>query len=262
MTEFLTRIFGGDVHQTILNYFNEMKAKGTKFAQEMKFSGKLINPSQTVFGFAKSVVNVDLKVKFEVANGNQVYVTDATATLPRETPWFKRYFFSCQEGKLYKFPSFPSIAEIKTKWCQSKIASKEEHPEGKVWCQSDTQTLDDYFMYGDPYPKSLQECAVVRSLEVYAFHFKPDSDDGINVEADIRYDLRYDFPLFGYKHLNHGGTINTGHGINKYFLGGLMLGGAFDDFKKFLAKTKASMDCAPALEGLLQVMMAPRLATP
>lgn len=258
MPEFLTRIFGRDVQQTILQYFNEMKVKGSKLAEEMRFSGVLKNPSQVVFGFAKSEVNMALKVKYEVADDNQVYITEATMT--PDTPWFKKYFFSCQEGKRYNFPSFSSISEDISKWCQAKINTKAEHPEKKVWCQSAAQTLDDYYMYGEPYPKTLQECAVVRSMQVYSFHFEPDSD-GVDVEADVKFDLRYSFPVIGYKHLDNDGKKKAGHGINKYFVGGLILGGAYEDFKRLLSKTKASMDCTPALEGLLQVMMEPKLAT-
>lgn len=258
MTDLLNRIFGRDVQQTILTYFSEMKAKGSKLAQELKISGKLINPGQAVFGFAKSEVNLKLDVKFEVADGKQVYITDAVLT--PEVPWFKKYFFFCKDGNQFSFPSFPSVAELKAKWCQAKNASREEHPGGGEWCQTDVQTLDDYYMYGEPYPKSLQECSVVRSMQVYNFHFEPDSD-GIDVESDIKYDLRVDLPVLGYKRLDNGGKMKMGYGISKYFVGGLVLGGAYEDFKKLLAKTKANIDCTPALDGLLQTMLVPKLAT-
>lgn len=258
MTDLLMRIFGRDVPQTILTYFNEMKAKGNKFAQELKIPGKLINPGQAVFGFSKSEVNLKLAVKFEVEDNQRVHITDAVLT--PEVPWFKKYFFFCTNGNRFSFPSFPSVAELKAKWCQSQKASGEVRPEGGAWCQTDALTLDDYFMHGDPYtPASLQDCAVVRSMQVYNFHFEPDSD-GIEVEADIKYDLRARLPVIGYRHLDNGGKIKTGYGISKYFVGGLILGGAYDDFKKLLAKTKANMDCTPALEGLLQAMMVQNLA--
>lgn len=258
MAEFLNRIFGRDVHQSILNYFNEMKARGGKFAREMKFSGKLMNPSQAVFGFSKSEVGVKLDLAFEVADDKRVYLTDAVLT--PDVPWFKKYFFFCKQGKQFSFPSFPSVAELRSKWCRAMTASSREHPDGGAWCQTDAKTLDDYFMYGDPYPESLQECSVVRSIQIYNFHFEPDSD-GIDVESDIRYDLRFSIPVFGYTHLDNGGKLKRGYGIGKYFAGGLMLGGAYEDFKKLLAKTKASMDCTPALEGLLQAMLGPKLVT-
>lgn len=258
MTEFINRVFGRDVQQTILNYFNEMKAKGGKFANEMKISGKLINPSQAVFGFSKPEVNAKLDVKFEVEDNNRVYITDAVVT--PEIPWFKKYFFFCKKGNQFSFPSFPSVTELKARWCKTKIDAKEEYPEAGGWCQTEAKTLDDYFMYGEPYPESLQECSVVRSIQVYNFHFEPDSD-GIDLEGDIRYDLRFSLPWIGYKQLDNGGKVKTGYGISKYFIGGLMLGGAYEDFKKLLAKTRVNMDCTPALEGLLQTMLVPKLAT-
>lgn len=258
MTEFIRRIFGRDVHETILTCYNEMKAKGSKFAKELKFSGKLLNPSQAVFGFSKSEVDVKLNVKFEVEDGNRVYLTDVTLT--PEVPWFKKYFFFCKQGNQFSFPGFPSVAELKAKWCQSRKDAHEKHPDGREWCQTDVATLDDYFMYGQPYPASLQECSIVRSMQVYNFHFEPDSD-GFDVEGDIRYDLRFSLPVLGYIHLDNGGKMKRGYDISKYFAGGLMLGGAYEDFKKLLAKTKARMDCTPALEGLLQAMLSPKLAT-
>lgn len=256
MTEFLDRIFGRNVQQTILEYFNTMKAKGGEFVQEMNFAGKLRNPSKAVFGFAKTEVNVALKAKYEVEGDKQVYLTDATLT--PDTPWFKKYFFFCTQGNQFKFPSFPSVDDLKKTWCKIKTDTKAEHPEGKDWCATDAKIWDEYFLYGDPYPESLQECAVVRSLEVYSFHFETDSD-GIDVESDVKYDLRFKL-LKWYKHINNDGKIKRGYDISKYFVGGLILGGAYDDFKKLLAKTKANMDCAPALDGLLRAMMGPQLA--
>lgn len=255
MTEFLDRIFGCNVQQTILDYFNTMKAKGGEFVQEMKFTGKLRDPGKAVFGFAKSEVNVALKAKYELGDNKQVYLTDVTVT--PEVPWFKKYFFFCKQGNRFNFPSFPSVDELKKTWCKFKIDTKAEHPEGKEWCATDAKIWDEYFLYGDPYPASLQECAVVRSLEVYNFHFEPDSD-GIDVESDIKYDLRFRF--LGYRHIDNSGKMKRGYDISKYFVGGLMLGGAYDEFKRLLAKTKANMDCTPALEGLLRSMMGPRLA--
>lgn len=258
MTEILNRIFGRDVQQTFLQYVNEMKAKGNKFVQEMRFTGVLHNPSQAVFGFLKSDVTVKLDAKFEVEDGKTVYITEATLT--PETPWFKKYFFFCKTGNHFNFPPFPSVAELKAKWCQSKVNANEKYPDRGEWCATSTQTLDDYYKYGDPYPKSLQECSVVRSMQVYSFHFRPDSDDGIDVKSNIRYDLRAS-TFLGYLYLDNGGKVKYGYNISKYFVGGLILGGAYEDFKKFLAKTKASMDCTPALEGLLQAMIGQRFAT-
>lgn len=257
MTEFINRIFGRDVHQAILDYFNEMRAKGSKFAQEMRLSGILHKPSDAVFGFLESDVGVTLDVKFEVEDNKRAYITNAFVKL--KNPWLKTYFFFCRQDKQFSFPSFPSVAELKAKWCQIKIASQEKHPDGGEWCATDEKTRDDYYFYGKP-PKSFQECSMVRSMEVYAFHFEPASD-GINVKSDIRYDLRFPFSVFGYIHLDNGGKKKKGFDVSDYFVGGLMLGGAYEDFKKLLAKTKASMDCTPALEGLLQSMMGPTLAT-
>lgn len=260
MTELFKRIFGNVFQQAVLKYVDEMKAKGMEVVQKMDLSGKFQNPPRVVFGFSKSEVKLDLNVQFAVEKAGDkesVYATDAT--LKPNTPWQNKYFFFCQRNSdAFTLPNFPSIQSLKEGWCKFMKKEEPKNPAGQDWCATDAQTLDDYYLYGDPYGDR-EGCVAVRSLEIYSFRFKPD-DDGLNVRGHIKYDLRFKLPAWGYVSPKMGD--NSHYSLSQYFKGGFMLGGATKLFQDLLTKTKVSKDCMPAIEALLHTMLTPTLATP
>jgi hypothetical protein len=256
-------IFGKDIYQELILRYRRDRSGGEGQDLHAEFEGKITNSKQSVFRFPTQVVGVRLQLNYDVVPKGpdyRIFVRDAV--LITDVPWGTDHFFYCKnrvDSRKFTLPPFPPIVALKGGWCREKLESDDDHPEGRAWCAMNANgkdfTWNDYFLYGNPYPKPYAGCSVFRSLKIYSYHFRP-NDNGINVRADLAFDLRFQFLWW-----HHPENRNVNYNISEYFSGGLILGGAYDVFLRLLAKTRPDRDCSPALEGLLATM-APAAETP